>query len=226
MVDDPHQRFCIRPLGSGDAPADAIAVGSLHDMFVHLPQTAAREQRERQLADAQVIHEFRIAVDSAELAERERDVEAVKASADAIVADAVKRFVADVSALSRRMDALEQARHEQQLRDEIADADLALGDDGPLEIHEPSADRDREELEARNPGSSEVETAIEKDDDLLDGRSPSLPQRAPEIYRPTEPMGALSESKADSDMQRYGRTFLTNRDRKAWRRQQLRGTHR
>jgi hypothetical protein len=120
------------------------------------------------------------------------------------------------------MDALEEARERQRLADEIADADSALralGDDGPLEVLELSADKDQEEIEARSAGASEAETAIDKAaDDLLDGGSASLPQREPEIYRPFERMGALPfDSKADSDMSEFGRTFLRAADRRAAR---------
>jgi hypothetical protein len=109
MAADPYRRYCILPLSGPDAPSEAVAVGGWDDMMSFLPQTVAREERERKLADAQARHRLRVAADSARLDERERDAETAKDSADAIVADAVNRFAADVAALGRRMDAIERA---------------------------------------------------------------------------------------------------------------------
>ena len=107
MAADPYQRFAIMPLGAGAAPAEALAVGSLDDMMMHaLPQTQALEQGRRQLADAQARHALRVMADSAELGEREQEAAATKAQADAVMADAVARFVIDVAALGRRLDSL------------------------------------------------------------------------------------------------------------------------
>jgi hypothetical protein len=224
MTTDPHQRFCIRPLGAGPAPDDALAVGSLDDMLMHaLPQTRAHERRERELAAAEARHAARadsLKLRAEDVIRRENEVEE-RERAD--FAAKVKTFADGVAKLQARMDALEQRRADAALAEEIRAADAALkalqADDGPLEVLEPSADRDREELAARG-GAPDV------DDQLPAGGSPSLPQRAPEILRP--PIGApgglpASLAKDDADMREFGRLFISGRDRRAARRAARRG---
>jgi hypothetical protein len=108
-----------------------------------------------------------------------------------------------------------------RLVDEIADADRALGDDGPLEaVLEPSANLDREEIAARG-GSPDVEEAIGDQPAAV----PSMIEPDPEPHMPSfGSPGGLPKSLATSDEALYGRSFLRNADRKAWRRQ-MRSAH-
>jgi hypothetical protein len=185
-------------------------------------QTVAREQAERALADAQARHTLKVMAESARLDECEQEAAAAKAEADAVMAAAVRRFVDDVAAVARRMDSLVAARERQRLADEIADADrslAALEADSLEAVHPPSEIKDKEELEAR--GINEAEEAIAQGDDLLDGGSPSLPARAPEILRPpVAAPGGLPASVAmgdAADLREFGRTFVSGRDQRTAR---------
>jgi hypothetical protein len=155
------------------------------------------------------------------LDQRERQIDERERQA---FADGVARLTAGISDIARRMDEFERRRDEERLKSEIAEADSALralGDEGDLEIKTAPELRDAQEIEAGG-GNSEAEGAIEKDDDL-EGGGPALPAREPEIYRPVEPMGALPfDSKADSDMHEFGRTFLRSADRRAFKRTMMR----
>jgi hypothetical protein len=218
MAADPYQRFAILPIGAGPAPDDAIAVGSLDSMLQHaLPQALGLKERERRLADAQTIHDFRVRADSAALEEREQEAVEAKRQADSIMADAVSRFAADVASLARRMDAFEQERRKQDLETEIAEADAALGDDGDLEIRYA---KEKDGIEAH---TAETGIAQNKDDDE-EGGSPALPSNEP-VLPPMGSKGGLPAALADSDMARFGRTFLTNRDRRAFRKAMRHGNH-
>jgi hypothetical protein len=217
MAPDPYQRFAIRPIGAGPAPDDAIAVGSLDDMMQHaLPQALGLKERERRLADAQTIHDFRVRADSAALEEREQEATAAKRQADSIMADAVSRFAADVASLARRMDAFEQGRRAQDLETEIAEADAALADDGDLEIRYA---KEKDGIEAHT-----AETGIARNKGDEEGGSPALPSNEP-VLPPMGSKGGLPAALADSDMARFGRTFLTNRDRRAFRKAMRHGNH-
>jgi hypothetical protein len=145
---------------------------------------------------------------------------AITAREQKAAAAAMKAFCDGVAAISRRLDALEEAKEQQRLAEEIRQADealKALQDEGDLEPKQSPNQRDAEEIEAQG-GATEAETAIGKSDDqMTSGGSPSLPQRAPEPYRLVEPTGALPKSDG-ADLATFGRTFLCSRDRKAARR--------
>jgi hypothetical protein len=46
MTDD-YRRYAIVPLPAGPVPSEALVVGGLADVMSYLPQTVAREERER-----------------------------------------------------------------------------------------------------------------------------------------------------------------------------------
>jgi hypothetical protein len=98
-----------------------------------------------------------------------------------------------------------------------------LGDEGDLEPKEAPNLRDADKIEALG-GNSEAEGAIEKSDQDP-AAVPSMIESNPEPHMPSfSSPGGLPKSLAMSDEALYGRTFLRNADRRAWRKQ-LRSAH-
>jgi hypothetical protein len=156
MTADPD-RYAIVRLPVGPAPPDAIAVGGLAEVMEYIPQSLARAQRERQLADAEKRHVDRLKTiesRSDSVAERERQIAERER---ALQADRVQRFCDSIDDLAARLAAHEQAMVADALarlpdRDHpqgLSRAQQATQDDllAPA-VHEPSHDFDKEQLEA------------------------------------------------------------------------------
>jgi hypothetical protein len=112
MPDD-YRRYCILPLGAGPAPAEALVVGGFDDVMSYLPQTTAREERERQLVkgEARLAHRAdSVRLRAEQVIERERELKQREDTCRAMQADAVRRFCADVLELQHRFDAYERRR--------------------------------------------------------------------------------------------------------------------
>jgi hypothetical protein len=125
MPHDQYQRYCILPLGAGPAPSEAIVVGGLPDVMSYLPQTVAREDREKRLVEEEARLARRadsVRIQADELIERERDLERREDACRSIQAEAIRRFANDVFDLGRRLDAFEQRRIADALR-ELPDSD-------------------------------------------------------------------------------------------------------
>jgi hypothetical protein len=211
MTIDPHRRYGIIPLPAGPAPSDAIAVGRLSDVMEYLPQSRARVQRERQLADAEKRHASRI--DSIEaradsVAERERQIAERER---ALQADAVQRFCDSIDDLAARLDAHERAMVADALAG-LPDPDhpegLSRAQEDDLEaVHEPSHDFDKEQLEAT--------LASEREADDVGDLPPELDVGAPppsgNFVAPEDPAGAGTRS-VSTDAHR--RKFREPRPRK------------
>jgi hypothetical protein len=139
------------------------------------------------------------------------------------------RLAARADAVAAREEAVGERERQADaaLAEEIRAADEALKglqDEGDLEPKEAPNLRDADKIEALG-GNSEAKGAIEKADQDP-AVSPSMIEPDPEPHRPslTSP-GALPKALAMSDEALYGRSFLRNADRKAWRRQ-MRSAHR
>jgi hypothetical protein len=215
MPDDGHFRLT-------DPHGNIIARGSLSALLERVNQSVPRMNAEQAIAAAAraIQRERDDAARADALDQRERDIEERERQA---FADRISRFADGVKAVARRMDALEQRQADATLAEEIKQADealRALRDEGDLDGIKVAPNlRDAEKIEAYG-GNSEAEGAIEKGDQLPSGGSPSVPERAPEPHRP--PLGnpgGLPRSLAMSDEALYGRSFVRNADRKAWRRQ-------
>jgi hypothetical protein len=102
----------------------------------YLPQTVAREKRDRESHDLE-LRSLKIAADTALRAdaviERERQVKAQADAAQAIMSGAIHRFADDVLKLSHRLDQIEQRKIADALR-ELPDPDGVAPDDGDLEV--------------------------------------------------------------------------------------------
>jgi hypothetical protein len=218
MNDDGHFRLT-------DPQGNIIARGPLDMLMERIPQSVPRMRAEEAIAAAAkaVAREQRLEARADSLDERERAIEAREQKADAA---ALRSFCDSVTAVGRRLDALVEAREQERLADEIAAADIALKalrDEGDLEPKEAPNLRDADKIEALG-GNSEAEGAIGKTDQDP-AVSPSMIEPDPEPHMPSfSSPGALPASLAMSDEALYGRTFLRNADRRAWRRQ-MRSAH-
>ena len=144
-MSDPNEMFAIVPYSNGKAPEEAIIKGNLSQVTEYIPQSIARADAERHLAEAMA--------SAAEIALQQDEI---RAHAAQILTDGMAR-------LSERLDALvarRQARADQQRRDaeaaEIAayrdncstrlpdpdapDLPAALSDDGDLKATKPPPD--------------------------------------------------------------------------------------
>jgi hypothetical protein len=203
---------------SGSDPATFRYVGPDGKTIATGPLSLLNDQLAAQRTAEGAIRAAALTVDESHRAradaldQRERAIQAREDAAMAAKLQALKdEFFAKADALVRRMDAAEQ----RQLAAEFKAADEALAaltDHGGLEIKQAPDLLDEDEIETRG-GAASATTAINQSDDLLDGGSPSLPQREPEPYVPVEPMGALNDA---ADLQRFGRAFLCARDRRAY----------
>jgi hypothetical protein len=218
--DDGHFRLTA-PDGS------IIARGSLSALMERVNQSVPRMSAEQAIAAAaKAIHreaDDKVRADA--LQEREL---AVKAREDAIFADNVRKFVDGVAEVARRLVSLEQKRN-QAILDNLPDPD-ACADFLPQAPIEPSADKDREMLEAqeaieKNDGELELRHHTDQGDlpaELLKGapaQSGNYPTLENQPYEGQVPqMPFVSLNKADSG-------YVCRRDAKAARKRlrQLQG---
>jgi hypothetical protein len=180
MPHDPHQRYAIVPLPAGPAPAEAIVVGGLDDVMSYLPQTVAREKRERDV-DNLTLQALKTVADANLRADaviaHEREVKAREDAARAIVSDGIRRFADSVIKLKHRLDALEAERNQRAL-DALPDPDACPADNLPPASLPPSADRGREQLaamEAPKDGDKEQLDTVLGDNDQDPGVVPAMP---------------------------------------------------
>jgi hypothetical protein len=233
MSHDPHQRYAIVPLQAGPAPPEALVVGGLDDVMSYLPQTVAREKRERE-ADNLAMQALKTVADANLRADaviaHEREVKAREDAARAIMSDAIHRFAEDVLELGHRVDAFEQRK--------IADAIATLPDSDDPEGRskaEQQAEADNlppAPLPPPHGDEQEVETVLERErgdqGDLPEklqrgapaplGSYPTLGREPPQVPQPT----AVSLNTADDATP----AFVCGRDRRAWKRQQRNQTWR
>jgi hypothetical protein len=174
-----------------------ILKGGFSQLMEAIPQSTARLDAEQAIAAAKVAkaREQRLDAKADSLAKRESEVQARERQADAA---AMKAFCDGVSAVGKRLDALEEAERQERLAAEIAAADAALkalqADEGDLEPKESPNQRDAEEIEAQG-GATEAETAIGKSDDQMSsGGSPSLAQRRQNLTFPLSQWGRCPAS--------------------------------
>jgi hypothetical protein len=148
-------RFAIIPLPDGPAPANAIAVGPLAMAMEYLPQSHARDKRERQAADVEMralktIAAANMRADS--VIAREHAVAAREDAAAVAIADAVRRFHADALELLHRLDRMERARLDAAMS-KLPDGDHPQGlspvqqDNLPPAVLEPSGPEDDKQLD-------------------------------------------------------------------------------
>jgi hypothetical protein len=146
-------RFAIIRLPDGPPPTGAIAVGPLSTVMEYIPQSLAREKRQRE-ADNLTLRSLKIAADTALRAdaviEREHRPRAQADAAQAIMSDAINRFAGDVAKLGQRFDEIERQKIADALRD-LPDPDAAP-DDGDLEAPKPSKTEAGIVLGDQNPG--------------------------------------------------------------------------
>jgi hypothetical protein len=210
MTDD-YRRYAIIALPAGPAPADAIAVGGLDDMMSYLPQTVARERRERE-ADNLAMRSLKIAADvhlrADAVIERERQVKAQADAAQAIMSDAIHRFAGDVAKLGRRFDEIERQKIADALRD-LPDPDAAP-DDGDLEAPKPSKTEAEIVLGDQNPGDLPEGLLAGAPTPL--GNYSAMGQELPQV--PQIPDISLSAADAATP------AFVCGRDRRAFMRRQ------
>jgi hypothetical protein len=200
-------RFAIIPLSDGPAPANAIAVGPLSMAMEYLPQSLARDKRERE-ADNLAMQALKTVADANLRAdaviEREREVKAREEACRAIQSDAIRRFVDDVLELSHRLDEFEQRK--------IADALAALPnpeaapDDGDLEQPKEAKTEVETVLGDQNPG--DLPNALEAGAPPPLGSYPTLGRESPQMPQPTD----ISLNAADDATP----AFICGRDRRAW----------
>jgi hypothetical protein len=226
MPHDPHQRYAIIPLPAGPAPAEAIVVGGLSDVMSYLPQTVAREQREKQLVEAESRLTRRadgIQLRAEEVVEREREASKQMAEARAIQSDAIRRFAGDVLELSHRLDRFEQQKIADALR-ELPDSDDPEG---------RSENQQQAEADNLPPGplppphgdEQEAEVVLERDDqgglpeELEHGAPPPPGNYAfhPVDEPPRQVPQPIAVSLTSCDALNRG-CFLTRRDWKAAKR--------
>jgi hypothetical protein len=223
-------RFAIIRLPDGPPPAGAIAVGPLSTVMEYIPQSLAREKRERE-ADNLAMRSLKIAADTALRAdaviERERAAKAQTDAARAVMSDAIRRFADDVLKLSHRFDQIEQRKIADALRD-LPDRD------------DPQGRSEAEQQEALDSGglpsaplppphgdNQEAELAIEHNDDQgdlpaeLQHGAPAQPgnyafhpvdEPPRQVPQPT----AVGLNAADDAMP----AFVCGRDRRAFMRRQ------
>jgi hypothetical protein len=170
MTDD-LRRYAIVPLDAGPAPAEAIVVGGLNDVLSYLPQTVARESRERRLAEAEAdlarrADSFKLRAE--DVIERERQADEQLAEAKAIQSEAIRRFAGDVLKIRHQFDAIEQRQLQARL-DALPDPDSPHADNFQAVLEAPGPE-DRERLEA-------MEAEEERDDQ--GALPPDLKEAAP-----------------------------------------------
>jgi hypothetical protein len=176
----------------------------------YLPQSHARDKRERQAADLEARALRTVAVVNSRadaVIEREREVKSREDAARAVMADGIRRFADSVLELSHRVDAFEQRSIQAKL-DALPNPD-AVPDDGDLEV-KPAKTELETVLGDQNPGDLPSELEIGAPAPL--GSYPTLGRELPQIAPPT----AISLNAADNAMP----TFICGRDRRAWKRQQ------
>jgi hypothetical protein len=204
-------RFAIVPLPDGPAPANAIAVGPLSMAMEYLPQSHARDKRERQAADLEARALRTVAAVNSRadaVIERERKVKVQADAAQAIMSDAIHRFADDVLKLGRRLDQIEQRKLADALRG-LPNPDAAP-DDGDLEAPKPAKTEVETVLGDQNPGDLPNELETGAPPPL--GSYPTLGQEPPQMPQPTD-ISLNSVGRAD---------FTCRRDWKAFKRAQLR----
>jgi hypothetical protein len=194
--DDYPDRFAIVPLPDGPAPANAIAVGPLSMAMEYLPQSHARDKRERE-ADSLTMRALKTVADvnlrADAVIEREREVRAQADAAQAIMSDAVRRFVDDVIKLGHRFDEFERRSIQAKL-DALPNPDAAP-DDGDLEV-KPAKTEVETVLGDQNPGDlpNELETGAPSPPGIYFDPDPDRPRERPEPRNPA----AISLNAADA----------------------------
>jgi hypothetical protein len=211
-----------------------IANGSASAVFRHVKDSAINRQEaaamtaEAAIAEANAkarLREIEARADA--LDQREAEIEAREQKA---FSDQIRAFADGVTEIGRRLDALERARNEAELA-RLPDPDACLTDNLPPASLEPSANKDREMLQAMEAKDGErelpqSEDVLEKDDalELPDDGDPG--QALPSSPILTEPFlgnelpeGTVFPVKSDG--------FVCARDRKAARkRMQTNGVRR
>jgi hypothetical protein len=163
MPDD-YRRYCILPLGAGPAPEQALVVGGLSDVMSYLPQTVAREERERQLVEGEARLAHRadsVRLRAEQVIERERELKQREDACRDIAADVIRRFCDGVLELQHRMDRLEQRKIADALA-QVPDADHPEGR-SPAEQQADNNEVPSAPLEPPHGDEQEAELAIERE---------------------------------------------------------------
>jgi hypothetical protein len=203
-------RFAIIRLPDGPPPAGAIAVGPLSTVMEYIPQSLAREKRERE-ADNLAMRSLKIAADvhlrADAVIERERQVKAQADAAQAVMSDAIHRFAGDVLKLQHRLDRIEQQKIADALRD-LPNPDAAP-DDGDLEVKGAKSEAETV-LGDQNPG--DLPEGLQAGAPPPLGSYPTMGQESPQQPQPMD----ISLSATDDATP----AFVCGRDRRKWMRQQ------